>query len=167
MDLPNQPPPPLLQQKQNSVQDSKKTLATFQFISKIVHWVMMIYIFCVIYRKLHVNGVDYGIYLQPIANIPFWPILFIALTVQYIIENLKDNTAITPKGIEKDFINVTANMMNENPARIGMKYLWNSIKTTFKYMFLSILLIFPVMILLSVIQMIVAGSGSGTFSASY
>ena len=145
-------------------QEQKNALKVFTIIEKILHIFITIYFLCVIYRKLRINGVDIGTYLMPISSIPFLLIFLVTLFIQYILQNLKTNTRITKEKIETDLIKTVATTMTVNPLEMFLKYLWNSIKTILKQIMISLLLIIPIMLVFSIIQLILTGKSDVTAS---
>ncbi len=133
----------------------------FKYFSKAFDVFCFVYIAAVAYRNLKINGVLYGIYLRPIYIIPAWLMFGLAVAVQYLGQQIKDDNFVSGKEIRKDFVKALTGFsvnLNNAPLKMFLGYLWASIKTTFKNMLLFMLLLLPLGLIVAIVQAILTGN---------
>lgn len=137
-------------------------LVKVEKIWKVFNIVFLIYIAAVTYGACSVYGVDLSLYLVPITFIPGWVFFLVALVLQYIVQNLKNNDPISFDEFKKDMSASLKNMQLSHPLRLYFSYLWKSFKVVFWRILFFALLMIPLSLVLSVIMSAISLFTGGT-----
>lgn len=129
---------------------------------KIVNGLIFVYIASITYHNLKINGVNYGIYLRPIAALPPYPFIVIAFVTHYFLQKQEEKAIVTVSTVKSDFLQVSNKLISQNPIKTVQKYLWNSVKIIVKNAVIFFFLMIPIMMFFSVIQLILTGNGDIT-----
>jgi uncharacterized membrane protein len=133
---------------------------------KIVNVMIFLYIASITYHNLKINGVNYGVYLSPIAALPPYPFIIMAFVTHYFLQKQDEKAAINVSTMKSDLLQISSELINQNPVKTFQKYLWNSVKIIVKNGLIFFFLMIPIMMVFSIIQMILTG-GNGDITATY
>jgi hypothetical protein len=125
-------------------------------MEKISNGFLFVYILSVSYQRLRINGFDLGQYFRPIASISGLLVFFIVLAVQYVLQNMKENSVISSGKVFDDFVNTVSGIAQQKATRV-FHYIWQSIKVVFINALIASLLLIPIGVIFAFIQGFLTG----------